>query len=683
LDPPEVERKLAAILSADVVGYSRLMAEDEAATVRTLTAYRDEIALLTQQHRGRVVDAPGDNVLAEFPTATDAVRCAVEIQGVLRVRNAALPAERKMEFRIGVHLGEVRVEGERIYGDGVNIAARLEGLAEPAGICVSRTVHEQIRHQLDLTYTDLGDQEVKNIPEPVRAYQVGTAGPAPVSGLQRRSASRVLMTLFVVLLAALAGALVWRYLASFMGDDKAAGISGPPSAVAVLPFVNMSEDPAQEYFADGISEELINALTKIPGLRVAARTSAFAFKGRNEDIRTIGSQLNVGAVVEGSVRKAGNRVRITAQLVRVSDGFHIWSETYDRKLDDVFAIQDEIARATVSALEVQLASTERLVKRPTPSLRAYEHYLTGRHFWNQRTEEGLRKAIRYFEDALEADPNYALAYAGLADSYMLLWNYRHETREVALRKAEPAAIRAVAIDESSAEAHVSLGAVRRYQWKWKEAERETRRALELNPGYATGHHWYSWSMATVGRRREGLAAIQRALELDPLSPTINRDAGWHYVYAGDHEAAIHRARRALELNPNDPHAPSLLARAYLAQGREPEVLELFQGDGSEAETQAELRSAYKRGGPSAVYRRSLELRIAQTKKQCTEWPYWAAAYLAVLGEADRMFECLREAVHQRRPMYPLSDPVFEPHRSDPRFVAILDQMGLKGRIHEE
>jgi serine/threonine-protein kinase len=491
------------------------------------------------------------------------------------------------------------------------------------------------------------------------------------------------MTMLVVLVAALAGALAWRYLAPSMGADKAADITGPPSAVAVLPFVNMSEDPAQEYFADGISEELINALTKVPGLRVAARTSAFAFKGKLEDIRTIGNQLNVGAVVEGSVRKAGERVRVTAQLVRVSDGFHIWSETYDRKLDDVFAIQDEIARATVAALEVRLASGAPLVKRPTRNLRAYELYLTGRHFWNQRTEGGLRKAIQYFEETLEADQDYALAYSGLADCYLGLWYYQYETQDESLSKAEAAAVRALAIDESSAEAHASLGWIRHHQWRWDEAEKEYTRALELNPGYATVHHWYAWFLAQLGPKREALEFMERALELDPLSAVINRAAGWYYLFTGNRDAAIERARKTLELNPGDPQGQALLTRAQLAQGKEPEVFELFQGQAARRDTQAELRAAYNASGPRAVYKRALEMRIAQTGKRCTDFPYWASGYFGAVGEPDRMFECFEEALDQRRPMYPLTDPFYAAYHSDPRFIAILKQMGLEGRIHEE
>jgi adenylate cyclase len=263
-----VERKLAAILSADVVGYSRLMAEDEAATIRTLTDYREEIAMLVRQHRGRVVDSPGDNILAEFPTALDAVRGAVEIQRVIGVRNSDLPAERRMEFRIGVHLGDVAVEGDRLYGDGVNIAARLEGLAQPGSICVSRTVREQVLHKLELAYEDLGEQEVKNIPEPVQAYRIGIGAETLPAGLRPRPIRRVAVTTLLVLLVAAVGAAAWRYWAALERERGVSAIGALPTAIAVLPFADMSPGRDQEYFADGMAEELINALSKVPGLRV-------------------------------------------------------------------------------------------------------------------------------------------------------------------------------------------------------------------------------------------------------------------------------------------------------------------------------------------------------------------------------------------------------------------------------
>jgi TolB-like protein/class 3 adenylate cyclase/Tfp pilus assembly protein PilF len=675
--PEGVERKLAAILSADVVGYSRLMAEDEAGTIRTLTDYREEIAMLVRQHRGRVVDSPGDNLLAEFPTALDAVQTAVEVQRVIGVRTADLPAERRMQFRVGVHLGDIATEGERVYGEGVNIAARLESLAEPGGVCISAEVQGQVRHKLELGFHDLGDQSVKNIPEPVHVYRVEIERGAVASKVQRTGRRRGALAAAAVLIVALLGTALWRYFAPSEGERGVSPTGSLPTAIAVLPFADMSRSHNQEYFADGMAEEIINALSKVGGLRVVARTSAFAFKGKNEDIRTIGKQLNVGAVVEGSVRKADDRLRITAQLVRVSDGFHIWSETYDRKLDDVFAIQDEIARATVEALRVRLASTEPLVKRPTADLQAYELYLTGRHFWNQRTEEGLRKAIEYFEQALQGDPNYALVYTGLADSYAMLWGYGYDRSEEVLSKAVSAAMRALAIDETSGEAHASLGWLLVIEWRWEEAEKELQRALQLNAGYPFTHDWYADLLSTIGRDEEALREYRRALELDPLSPVINRDLGWHYFRAGDYDAAIEPLRTASRLNPDDPFALDYLSRALAERGREEEAFEVFLSQDISPEIKADYREVYQVSGYRAVQRTALELRIEQTGKKCTDRPFEAAVVLGYLGEEDRMLQCLQEGVRLRQFARNVRNPWLDKYRSDPQFIAILAQTGLK------
>ena len=369
----DVERRLAAILSADVAGYSRLMADDEQATVRTITAYRREIGNLVGDHRGRLVDATGDNALAEFPTALDAVEAALEIQRVLKTRNETLPEQRRMEFRIGIHMGDVAVDEGRIYGDGVNIAARLEALADPGGICVSGAVHDQVDAKLGLVSEDLGKQTVKNIPRQVRVFR----------------------------------------LRDEVAIAKAATrpVELQPSIV-VLPFANMSSDPEQEYFCDGMAEEVINALTRLESVHVVARTSAFSFKGKNVDVREIGKKLGVRSVLEGSVRKVGDRLRVTTQLIDVANGYHLWSERFDRRLDDVFAIQDEISSTIVDSLKIKLTVEARSPQsKRAASQEAYDLYLRGTHCRWQQTEPGFRKALEYFERALELDSEFATAHS--------------------------------------------------------------------------------------------------------------------------------------------------------------------------------------------------------------------------------------------------------------------------------
>ena len=306
----DFKRKLTAILSADVVGYSRLMGDDEEATVRTLKKYKQIIFDLIERHNGRLVDSPGDNVLAEFVSVVDAVRCSVQIQEDLKENNEGLPPNRKMEFRIGINVGDVIQDGDRIYGDGVNVAARIESLADPGGICLSRTAYDQVRKKLKHEYEYLGEYEVKNIDEPVRIYRI-----------QMEPETNT----------------------TIVKEKKASALSDKPSIV-VLPFVNISNDPEQEYFSDGMTEEIINAIANVEGLKVISRTSSFFFKGKDVSLRTIGEELNVDNVIEGSVRKAGNKIRITAQLIKVTDDAHLWSETYDRELEDVFSIQDEISK---------------------------------------------------------------------------------------------------------------------------------------------------------------------------------------------------------------------------------------------------------------------------------------------------------------------------------------------------
>ena len=352
------KRKLTAILSADVVGYSRLMGEDEASTVRTLTAYREVISELVHQHRGRVVDSPGDNILVEFASVVDAVQCAVTIQKELKVRNAQLPQNRKMEFRIGVNLGDVIEEGDRIYGDGVNIAARLEALAEPQGICISRTAFDHIESKLPLGYEYLGDQKVKNIAKPVGAYRVLLESRVTAAGAREEGKMRFLIQrkpLFggVLALLVISGVLlIWYFHLHGIASEKAVRAKFPDKpSVAVLPFLNMSGDHTQDYFSDGLTEDLITDLSKIPTLFVVARNSVFLYKGKTVGPQQVSSELGARYIVEGSVRKAGNMLRITAQVVDGSTGGHIWAERYDRDLQDVFAVQDEIARKIVTAIK--------------------------------------------------------------------------------------------------------------------------------------------------------------------------------------------------------------------------------------------------------------------------------------------------------------------------------------------
>ena len=398
------KRKLTAILSADAVGYSRLMGDDEEATIRTLTEYRDAITALVNQHKGRVVDSPGDNVLAEFASVVDAVRCAVETQKQIAERNADLPENRRMLFRIGVNLGDIVDEGDRIYGDGVNIAARLESLAEAGGICISGTAFDQVKGKLEVGYKYLGEQNVKNIKEPVRIYKMllepddaGKIIGEKKSRPGQRKWTIVAVTAMLILLVAAFS--IWNYYFRLPAKENAATALPEKPSIAVLPFDNLSGDPDQDYLADGITENIITALSKIPEMFVIARNSVFTYKGKPIKVQKVAEDLGIRYVLEGSIQKASNRFRITGQLIDATTGHHLWAEKYDRVLEDLFAVQDEITLAIVSSLQVKLTDGEqaRLRHRSTDNLQAWGLAVRGYSYMAHYTKEDNARARELFQ----------------------------------------------------------------------------------------------------------------------------------------------------------------------------------------------------------------------------------------------------------------------------------------------
>jgi adenylate cyclase len=547
VDPKSVERRLAAILSADVVGYGRHMAEDEAATVRTLSDYREEIGLLVRQHRGRVVDTAGDSLLAEFPTALDAVRCAVESQGVLQARNASLSPDRRMEFRMGVHLGDVAFEDQRIYGDGVNIAARLEGLAEPGGVCVSGTVYEQVEKKLAVELEDLGERTLKNIPRPVHVYGVRLLLAKP----QREAA-----------VEALPG----------MQELTVPGFSGRP-AIAVLPFDNLGGDPEQEYFADGIAEDLITRLSAWRYYPVIARNSSFVYRGRSVDVKQVSRELGVRYVVEGSVRKAGDRVRINVQLIDATTGHHVWAERYDRELRDLFALQDEITEALAGWLapELMRAEQERAVRQEPRSLDAWD--CTQRGFWHswKLNQENNTKARAFFERAAELDPQLVMAFYGLTVTHYLdifyQWTDSWEQSVVAMVGA---AERGAALDEKDAFGQLALGSAYSVTGPQDKMVAALELAIECNPSLALAYGILGNFLATLRRPGEAIAALEKAMRLSPRDPFLfaflSGVALAHFA-AGRYEDAVDWARRSLRRRTDwmDPH--HVLAASYAHLGR--------------------------------------------------------------------------------------------------------------------
>jgi adenylate cyclase len=549
MSPQTYERKLTAILSADVEGYSRLMGEDEDATIRTLTTYRELIATVIEKHRGRVVDSPGDNLLAEFGSVVDSVRCAVEIQEELRVRNAELPDNRKMKFRIGVNLGDVVQEGDRIYGDGVNIAARVEGLAEGGGICLSASAYDQVETKLALNYEYLGEHSVKNIFKPIRAYRVRIGEVAEISEVA--SAGEAIL--------------------SIKPDGN--GISEKPS-IAVLPFVNMSADPEQEYFSDGLTEDLITDLSKISSLFVIARNSVFTYKGRTVKVEEVGRELGVRYLVEGSVRKAGNRVRITAQLIEASSGGHLWAERYDRDLADIFAIQDEVTKKIVSTVAVKLTEDERksIAFAPTDNVEAYDYRLRGSEYFARATKEGNAQARQMYEKAIELDPGFAVAYVDLGWTYVSDWSFQWRQSPEALEKASELAQKALFIDDALPGAYRLLGSVCAFRKDHYDGVTALEKAITLDPNDAESYAALARIHAFSGRSKDALGLMEKAIRLNPAHPAwYSFSLGLAYFMIKEDDKATKAFKQAVRLNPNFLPSHVFLAAIHSRRGNKDEA----------------------------------------------------------------------------------------------------------------
>jgi adenylate cyclase len=588
MEPQGVQRKLSAILSADVKGYSRLMGEDEVGTIRTLTAYREIMAVLVRQHRGRVVDSPGDALLAEFASVMDAVQCAVEIQETLKARNDELPGDRRMEFRIGVNLGDVVFEGEQIYGDGVNIAARLEGLAEAGGICISGTVHDSIENKLALGYEYLGEQTVKNIKKPVRVYRVLTEPEAAGSVVYRRRRDdpshrrRAALTLGVVLVIAVMVVVMWRFFlrpsaplekVTFQNTPAPLELPDKPS-IAVLPFTNMSGDPNQEYFSDGITEDLITDLSKISGLFVIARNSVFIYKGKTVKVEQVSKDLGVRYLLEGSVRKAGDRVRITAQLVDATTGGHIWAERYDRDLNDIFALQDDVTQKIVTALAVKLTEGERgrLEHKYTDNLEAYDLVLRGMEYYSRLTKEGNAQARERFQDAIHLDPEYAYAKSRLGWTHLAEWFFGWSQDPQSLEKAFELAQEAIAQDDSLPDAYCLLSNVYLWRKQHEQAIAVCERSIHLDPNYADAIAGLGDFLSWAGRPEEGIVEVKTAIRLNPNYPFwYTWSLGHAYFLTRRFEDAIATFKTVLNRNPNFHAARAFLAASYSELSRDDEA----------------------------------------------------------------------------------------------------------------
>jgi TolB-like protein/class 3 adenylate cyclase len=586
----QLKHKLAAIFYADVVGYSRLTGEDEEGTYRRLRTYLDLISKSIQSHNGVVVNYAGDAVLADFPTVSEALTCAAQVQHALKDKNADLPEDRKVQFRIGINLGEVIVDRDEIHGDGVNVAARLEGLAEPGGICISQAVHDALGKKLPLAYEDIGMQQLKNIAEPVHAYSV-LLDPSATPARPRRFPRRHVWAgaAFAVLAAGMAIAFWYGPWSPNDGPPSGETVATVPAdtpSIAVLPFQNLSDDPNQEYFSDGITNDIITDLSRFSNLFVIASNSVFTYKGKPVNVKDVGRDLGVRYVLEGSIQKVGNRVRINAQLIDATTDHHLWAERYDRELDDIFAVQDELTTSIVAALEVMLTEDEqtRVARQYTSNLEAYDLFLRGRSYL-RGTKRTHLQARQLFDEAIELDPTFAAAYAEKSVTYfsnfIMPMSQDPKVLEAALEEAE----RAVVLDDSLPLARARLGWVYLAKMRHEEAITEGRRAIALDPNDADSYAQLGNILNWAGKPEEGIGLIEKAMRLNPHYPfSYLFYLGHAYYLLGRNDEAIALMKRVVTRAPYFLPVHRHLAVLYQESGRQEEaraevaaVLRIFPG----------------------------------------------------------------------------------------------------------
>jgi len=541
-----LQRRLAAILSADVVGYSRLMGMDEAGTLSRLNALRRElIDPAIAAHSGRIVKLMGDGALVEFASAVDAVTCAIEIQTQLRGRDGGGSAADPIRFRIGINVGDIIIEGDDILGDGVNIAARIEGIAEPGGISISEDAWRQVQGKVAANFFDAGEQNLKNIARPVRVYRLDLAPKAASAAPQPTPAP----------------------------PDK-------PS-IAVLAFNNMSGDPEQEYFSDGISEDIITDLSKLSELHVIARNSTFTYKGKPVDVKQVGRELGVRYVLEGSVRKAGNRVRVTGQLIDAASGVHIWADRFDRDLTDIFAVQDELTQEIIAALKIKLSAAQKalIADSGTKNVDAHDFFLRGREmmFGNKLDREAFEQSMSCFRRAVELDPNYAGAYAGLGMGYALDYQNRwSDAPEKSLDQAQRLVDEAIAKDEKDSFAHSVAAVVATWKKDYQRWGHEIDRALALNPNYANAHLIKGNLHTYTGEPAKAIACIEQAIRLNPTAALYRHFLGAAYFMAGNYETAAALFKERIAMAPTTDLSRAFLACALGHLGKADEARQIWR-----------------------------------------------------------------------------------------------------------
>ncbi len=581
------KRKLVAVVHADVKGYSRMMGEDEDYTVLTLASNRQEMYRLVKFHRGWVRDTAGDGFLVEFASVVDAVLFSVDFQQKMKKRNAYLPEAKKMEFRVGVNIGDVIYDGGTIYGDGVNIAARLESLADPGGICISGAAYEQVKKRLDVGFECMGDKSVKNIAEPVSAYKVLLDASKPADTKETSQHAQTGAWRMGYLIAAVIGivvvasAAIWYFHSHSASQPDKGPLAEAPDlklpdkpSIAVLAFENMSDDPTQEYFSDGLTEEIITGLSKIPHLFVIARNSSFTFKGKPVNVQEVGKKLGVRYVLEGSVRKEKDRVRITAQLIDAQTGTHVWAQRYDRDLKDVFALQDEVTLAIMQAMQVKLTDGEQATlwqrKGVGHNVEAFEKTMQGRMYNYLNRKDANDKARQLFEEAIDLDPRYAWPYSALAYTHVAdaRWGWSKDPGE-SIRKAYEMANKALSLDDSLDTPHYILAMIYMTMREYDKMVAEGERGVELNPNGAEALGFFGWFLNMAGRPAEAITVLDKAMRLNPIPPPVYYAwVGNSYTLMGEYDKAIASLEKGLRMQPDNTVCLMNLTAAYGLAGRQ-------------------------------------------------------------------------------------------------------------------
>jgi adenylate cyclase len=576
-------RKIRAILSADAVGYSSLMQKNEYWTIKAIVDSRSLMSECIAQYKGRVVDAPGDNLLAEFASVVDAIECAVEIQRKLKSIHASQPNGHKLKFRIGVNLGDIVQQNDRIYGDGVNIAARIESLAEPGGIFISHTAYDQVKNKLEVGYEYMGEHSLKNIAEPVRVYRVleNPENSGKVIGAKKaklRGRKLGILAAAVILILVSITITFWHLsLRSVQQSEKfdskhkmASSLSEKPS-IAVLPFKNIGGDPGQEYFSDGITNDIISDLSKFSELSVLASNSVFAYKGKPVTVQKVNQELGARYILGGSVQKENDKIRVNAQLIDATSGHNIWAERYYRDMKNVFALQDDIVQAIVTTLAVKIDTEERkrVMRKDTENFEAYDYVLRGWEYYLRSTRSENTKAQHMFEEAIALDHRYATAYVGLGQTYMAEFAYGWtEFSNQALQRAHDLAQKALNIDETTSSAHALLGEVFRYRMQYDLAIREYKRAIELNPNDANSHAELGAIMNYSGKTDLAIKELETSFSFNPhMRPSNYMQLGLAYYLKGRYDDAIETLEQGLSWYPTDVFINIPLAAAYAKVGR--------------------------------------------------------------------------------------------------------------------